>query len=47
MKGSVEANLQSAMKGTQSSDRFGLHARHSKEVLEICEIGGELGQLRM
>jgi len=30
------------MESPQSPYTLGLHARHSKEVLEIGEIGGEL-----
>jgi hypothetical protein len=35
--------IQPAMKSPQSPHRLRLYARHSKEVLEISEVGGELG----
>ena len=38
---------QSSMEGPQSSHSFCLYTCHSKKVLEICEVGGELCQLRV
>lgn len=35
------------MPSPQSPNTFRLDARHPQEVLEICEVGGELRELRV